>query len=61
MLKKRFIAGVTCPKCNALDKIILLTSLDQEWIECIACNYKDKRPEFTPPADDISIVRIHTK
>lgn len=44
MLKRRFIAGAKCPRCQALDSIVMLTSVDDEWIECIDCEYSEQRP-----------------
>ena len=43
-IKRRFIAEAKCPKCQALDRIVMLTSGDDEWIECIECNYSENRP-----------------
>ncbi|MEG2265785.1 MAG: YheV family putative metal-binding protein, partial [Acinetobacter sp.] len=34
-MKRRFIAGAKCPKCQALDRVVMLTSGEDEWIECI--------------------------
>lgn len=44
MLKRRFIAGAKCPRCQILDSIVMLTSVDDEWIECIDCEYSEQRP-----------------
>ncbi|WLF85141.1 YheV family putative metal-binding protein [Moraxella sp. ZY21109] len=44
MLKRRFIAGAKCPRCQTLDSIVMLTSVDDEWIECIDCQYSEQRP-----------------
>ena len=43
-IKRRFIAGAKCPKCQALDRIVMLTSGEAEWIECIECGYEENRP-----------------
>ena len=43
-IKRHFIAGAKCPKCEALDRIVMLTSGDNEWIECIECHYSENRP-----------------
>ncbi len=43
-MKRRFIAGAKCPKCEAMDRIVMLTSGDVEWIECIECSYSENRP-----------------
>jgi uncharacterized protein len=43
-IKRRFIAGAKCPKCQALDRVVMLTSGENEWIECIDCGYNENRP-----------------
>lgn len=43
-MKKRFIAGAKCPKCEATDRIVMLTTAEDEWIECIECGYSENRP-----------------
>ena len=43
-IKRRFIAGAKCPKCQAMDRVVMLTSNDDEWIECIDCGYSENRP-----------------
>ena len=43
-IKRRFIAGAKCPKCEAMDRIVMLTTNDAEWIECVACDYTENRP-----------------
>ncbi|NLZ87178.1 MAG: YheV family putative metal-binding protein, partial [Gammaproteobacteria bacterium] len=43
-IKRRFIAGAKCPKCQALDRVVMLTSGEDEWIECIECGYEENRP-----------------
>ncbi len=63
-IKRRFIAGVRCPKCEALDKIIMLTTEDDEWIECIECSYSDWRPthieqpQEVPLPDDVGVIQF---
>lgn len=42
--KKRFIAGAQCTKCKALDRVVLFTTADDEWIECVACGASERRP-----------------
>ncbi|MBF7688509.1 YheV family putative zinc ribbon protein [Acinetobacter rathckeae] len=66
-MKKRFIAGAICPKCQALDRIIMLTdSLGEEHIECIACDYRDMRPQhISSPAlnkvDEIGVIQFRPR
>lgn len=63
-MKRRFIAGAKCPKCGAQDRVIMLTTPDAEWIECIECNYSENRPAFveTPNehvvADEIGVIQF---
>lgn len=71
-MKKRFIAGVKCPRCNAIDRIVMLTDFyGKEHIECIECDYKDERPTFTRSAqptlktmditDDVGVIQFKPK
>lgn len=47
-MKRRFIAGATCPECGALDKIVRVEHGSALWMECIAC---DMRKDLdAPPA-----------
>ena len=41
--RRRFIAGAVCPRCGAMDKIIV--DLDTQRRECIACDFSEARPE----------------
>ena len=43
-IKRRFIAGAKCPKCEALDRVVMLSSGEDEWIECVECDYTENRP-----------------
>ncbi|MDN4502967.1 YheV family putative zinc ribbon protein [Alteromonadaceae bacterium BrNp21-10] len=43
-LKKRFIAGATCPKCKALDSIMLYWQNNVEKLQCVKCDYHDSKP-----------------
>ncbi|MDO4222921.1 MAG: YheV family putative zinc ribbon protein [Acinetobacter sp.] len=63
-MKRRFIAGAKCPKCTGADCIVMLTTADDEWIECIDCDYTEKRPtkeeleQMHAPADDVGVVQF---
>lgn len=63
-MKKRFIAGAKCPKCEAIDRIVMLTTAEDEWIECIECDYSENRPthidESETPAipDEIGVIQF---
>lgn len=64
MTKKRFIAGAKCPKCQAQDKVVMMTTAEAEWIECIECNYSEQRPtevelaEITALPDDVGVIQF---
>ena len=46
-IKKRFIAGVVCPKCSAMDTIRMYQQDGKEIRECVACDFSDVM-HFTP-------------
>ena len=63
MTKRRFIAGAKCPKCQALDRVVMITTDNDEWIECIECDYTERRPTHVEaqepePADDIGVIQF---
>ncbi len=63
MTKKRFIAGAKCPKCQAQDKVVMISTQTAEWIECIECNYSEQRPTEAElsalnTADEIGVVQF---
>lgn len=39
---KRFIAGVVCPKCSAMDKIMAFSRDGVDYRECISCGFIDE-------------------
>ncbi len=45
--KRRFLAGVKCPNCQAMDAVVqvqIFTPAPDEYIECTACDYTERRP-----------------
>ena len=40
--RRRFIAGAVCPRCAAMDKIVV--DLDGDLRECVACGFNEARP-----------------
>ena len=48
--RRRFIAGAVCPRCGAMDKIVV--DMDTEHRECVACDFSEARPEG-PPSEEI--------
>ena len=63
-MKRRFIAGAKCPKCGANDRIVMLTTQTDEWIECIDCGYSENRPthvdvpDVAPTPDDVGVIQF---
>ncbi|MCW8093297.1 YheV family putative zinc ribbon protein [Alteromonas sp. ASW11-130] len=43
--RKRFIAGATCPKCQASDTVMLYLEHNVEKLECVACGYTESQAE----------------
>ena len=39
---RRFIAGAVCPRCAAMDKLVI--DLESDRRECVACGFSDARP-----------------
>ena len=54
-IRRRFIAGAKCPKCEAMDRIVMLTQGDAEWIECIECGYSENRPTHVDAPEEPAI------
>lgn len=44
-VKRRFIAGATCPKCQALDTISLYFENNVEKLECVKCGYSETQTD----------------
>jgi len=44
--RRRFIAGAVCPRCAAMDKIVV--NLDTDQRECVACGFSEERPADSP-------------
>lgn len=43
--RKRFIAGATCPKCKAMDTIMLYFENNVEKIKCTQCDYAESQAD----------------
>ena len=51
--KRRFLAGVSCPKCQEMDAVVQVNTVKpalDEYIECTQCGHREHRPD----ADTIS-------
>ena len=44
-MKKRFIAGATCPKCKAMDTMALTKENDVETVTCVSCGEQMSQTE----------------
>ncbi|WP_448549597.1 YheV family putative zinc ribbon protein [Thalassotalea fusca] len=44
-MKKRFIAGAVCPKCQAMDTMALTKEDGLEKVTCVACGEQMMQPE----------------
>ncbi len=44
-MKKRFIAGATCPKCRAMDTMALTKENGVETVTCVSCGEQMSQPE----------------
>ena len=47
--RRRFIAGAVCPRCAAMDKIVV--DLDSDLRECVACGFSEERPQAPAPQE----------
>lgn len=46
--KRQFLAGVRCPKCQAMDAVMQVNIVipePDEYIECIQCGHSEHRPD----------------
>ncbi len=43
-MKKRFIAGATCPKCQAMDTMALTKENGVETVTCVSCGEQMSQP-----------------
>lgn len=44
-MKKRFIAGAKCPKCNEIDTMALTKENNVETVTCVSCGEQMSQPE----------------
>tara|TARA_E500000178_G_scaffold350083_1_gene408305 strand:+ start:21007 stop:21294 length:288 start_codon:yes stop_codon:yes gene_type:complete len=47
--KKRFIAGVVCPKCSVMDRLVGFSVGGVDFRECISCGFIDQLRIMSPP------------
>lgn len=56
--KKRFIAGAICPRCKALDKIVMYREHDVDIRACVECGFQDES-RFQPQVREMQ-TRVNT-
>jgi len=49
--KARFIAGAVCPRCSAMDKIVVDPQTDTR--RCVSCGFADDRPADKGPDQEV--------
>ncbi|MGB0449853.1 MAG: YheV family putative zinc ribbon protein [Porticoccaceae bacterium] len=49
--QKRFIAGVTCPKCGQMDKLQAYSLDGVDYRECVSCGFRDEMRVFSEPRE----------
>ena len=40
---KRFIAGAICPRCKAMDRIVMYRFGEKDFRECVECGFEDQQ------------------
>lgn len=58
MIRRRFIAGASCPQCGAVDKIVRVEEGERVYMECVACNMirdLDAEPPREHPVDEPAV------
>ena len=39
---RRFVAGATCPQCQAMDKVVMFRKGGAQFQACVSCGYEDE-------------------
>jgi uncharacterized metal-binding protein (TIGR02443 family) len=50
--KRRFIAGAVCPRCSAMDTVVVYRENEKDYRECISCGFKDEM-HFKPQPKEL--------
>lgn len=40
--KRRFMAGAVCPRCAAMDKLVVYNAQGKDYRECVSCGFKEE-------------------
>lgn len=51
--KRRFIAGAVCPRCSAMDTVVVFQEQGADFRECVQCGFKDQM-RFKPVARELT-------
>jgi len=54
--KKQFIAGVVCPECSKMDKIVAYSKDGTDYRECVSCGFLDEIRVSSSPNELITRV-----
>ena len=54
--RKQFIAGVVCPKCSKMDKIVAYSKDGTNYRECVSCGFLDEIRIASTPKELITRV-----
>lgn len=57
--RRRFIAGAVCPRCSAMDTIVVDQETDQR--ECVSCGFSEARPADAPQQEPHTRVNRPTR
>ncbi|MFV0278493.1 MAG: YheV family putative metal-binding protein [Parahaliea sp.] len=52
--RRRFIAGAVCPRCSAMDTLVV--DLDSDRRECVSCGFGEARPGDAPQQEPLTRV-----
>jgi uncharacterized metal-binding protein (TIGR02443 family) len=56
--KKRFVAGAVCPRCSAMDKLVVYNEEGKDFRACVSCGFKEEM-HFKPATREIE-TRVNT-
>lgn len=56
--KRRFIAGAICPRCSAMDTLVVFNDDGKDYRACVRCDFKEQM-HFKPAARELE-TRVNT-
>lgn len=57
-MRKRFIAGATCPQCGQVDKLYIIAGAAGDERHCSACDFSEARPTEVEAAGDSVTTKV---